>query len=238
MSNYGLVVNNANGGLMFDSQRKMNSYVVTEIGYSSTSPSTTIANDDFVFVKVPSGQAANFANTVIFLSPLGSFYGRVKTDPNVPGDPTTFSSASLVNLDYFVVKHSSKVTSTENYGLVIYNEDGTVQFDSRSITLGNHFLITGYNETRSVDAWSAIDGGASLGDINDYWEISRWTSGTLATFGQETAIVGIWFNNVPYAINYFSSVGGQYGENNNNNTNFTEQWGSTISNMILSAELT
>lgn len=241
MSEYGLVVYNGNGGLMFDSSRKMNSYVVTEIG-TGTSPSTTIASDDFLFVKIPSNQASSFANTVIFMGFNGQFYGRVGTF-NYSGD-SSFATATSVTLDYFVVKHSSKVSSTDNYGLVVYNEDNTIQFDSRSVTYGQHFLITSYHEPRSVDAWSTTNGGISLGSNSDYWEISNWTSGTLSSFEGDTSLVGLMFSGDPYAINYFSSGNsfgggseGPPGSPSGGSTTSNETWRSSITGMILSAEL-
>lgn len=240
MSNYGLTVYNNNGGLMFDSSRKMNSYIVTEIG-TGTGPSTTIASDDFLFVKVPSGQANNFANTVIFMGFNGQFYGRVGTFNN-SGD-SSFASATAVTLDYFVVKHSSKVSSTDDYGLIVYNEDQTIQFDSRTIVLGQHFKITEYHEPNSVDAWSTTNGGVSLGDNTDYWEISNWTIGSLSSFEGDTSIVGIMFSGAPYAINYFSTAGSGFGGGEEpggfggGTTTSSESWGNSVQGMILSAEL-
>jgi len=245
MSEYGLTVYNDNGGLMFDSSRKMNSYIITEIG-TGTGPSATVASDDFLFVKIPSGQASSFANTVIFMG-VGfnaQFYGRVGTFNN-SGD-SSFANATAVTLDYFVVKHSSKVSSTDDYGLTVYNEDNTIQFDSRSIKLGQHFLITEYHEPRSVDAWSTTNGGISLGSNSDYWEISNWTSGTLSSFEGDTSLVGLLFSGAPYAINYFSTAGSGFGFGGGNEgpfggggstTTSSETWGDSITGMILSAEL-
>jgi hypothetical protein len=247
MSEYGLTVYNDNGGLMFDSSRKMNSYIITEIG-TGTSPSTTVASDDFLFVKIPSNQASSFANTVIFMGAgfNAQFYGRVGTFNN-SGD-SSFANATAVTLDYFVVKHSSKVSSTDDYGLTVYNEDNTIQFDSRSIKLGQHFQITEYHEPRSVDAWSTTNGGISLGSNSDYWEISNWTSGTLSSFGGpdggDTSLIGLMFSGAPYAINYYSLAGSGFGGGNEgpffgggSSTTSSETWGNSITGMILSAEL-
>lgn len=212
MSDYGLTVYNENNGLMFDSSRKMNSYVVTEIG-TGTGPNVTVGPDDFVFVKVPYGQASNLTNTVVLWSSVmtlpptaAGFFGRTYSVINLAANiySTTFTSAVPVTLDYFVVQHSSNVSSTDEYGLVVYNEDQTVQFDSRSIKLGQHFQITEYYQTRTVDTWSPQNGGEVLGSSGDYIEISRWTRGTIGTFEAATDIVGLDIGQ-RLAINYFST---------------------------------
>lgn len=212
MSDYGLTVYNDNNGLMFDSSRKMNSYVVTEIGTGS-GPSVTLDSDDFVFVKVPYGQANSFANTVVFMGgPLTipptqpAFYGQDMSFTNNNGiSTTTWTSPTPAILDYFVVQHSSKVSSTDDYGLVVYNEDQTIQFDSRSITLGQHFKINSFYETRTVDAWSPQNGGEQLGSSGDYIEISKWTSGIVGGLISSSSVLGLKIAQ-RHAIDYFSTA--------------------------------
>lgn len=250
MSNdYGLTVYNDNGGLMFDSRRKMNSYVVTEVS-TGKGPDTSgatwdpetqtgsfaISDADFVFVKIPPSSET----IVIYYNPWQTkFYSRTMTINYSSGTTTaTFGPETEIVLDYFVVKHSSKVDLDEDFGLAVLNEDGTKQFDSRSIQLGNHFKITSFSPSGSVDAWSPEDNGVSLGDINDYWEISKWTYATIGP--GSTAIQGIWgAGNGPFAINYFSlSMGGGEPIGGQSSTSSSETWGSTIYSTILSAELT
>jgi hypothetical protein len=197
---------------MFDSSRKMNSYVVTEIG-TGLGPSITIGSDDFVFVKVPYGQASSFATTVVFMgAPLTipptapAFYGQDFTLTNNNGiSNTTWTSPTPVILDYFVVRHSSQISSTDDYGLVVYNEDQTVQFDSRSITLGQHFKINSFYETRTVDAWSPQNGGEELGSSGDYVELSKWTNGVVGGLITSSTVIGLWIG-PRHAINYFSTA--------------------------------
>ena len=212
MSDYGLTVYNDNNGLMFDSSRKMNSYVVTEIGTGS-SPSVTLGSDSFVFVKVPYVQASNFANSVVFMGapltiPVTSpgFYKQDMTVSSSYGiSTTTWTSPTAATLDYFVVQHSSQVSSTDDYGLIVYNEDQTVQFDSRSITLGQHFKINSFYETRTVDAWSPQNNGEQLGSSGDYIEISKWTSGTVGGLASSSSVIGLMIAQ-RYAIDYFSTA--------------------------------
>lgn len=249
MSDYGLVVYNDNGGLMFDSSRKMNSYVVTEIG-TGTAPSSTLANDDYLFVSIPSGQADYMSQFVIFRQLVSNkFYGY-----NI----STGANATLLTLDYFVIKHASKVTSNENYGLVVYNEDSTIQFDSRAITLGQHFRITSFTGYREADAFQPSTGGTSLGSLTDYWELNQWTIGAgifgsgSGFQGEDKSVTGIRFiGNGPRAYSYFQ-VGGDegsdgfggdgggegFGGNGFGGTTTSEEiYASTINRIILSAEL-
>lgn len=228
-NDYGLVVYNDNGGLMFDSSRKMNSYVVTEIG-TGTAPSSTIAGDDYLFVAIPSGQAEYMSSFVIFRQFVtNKFYGY---------NLSTGADATLLTLDYFVIKHASKVTSNEDYGLVVYNSDSTVQFDSRAITLGQHFRITSYTGYREADAWQPGSGGTSLGSLTDYWEINQWTVGagvfgSSAFGGLDKAVTGIGFvGNGPFAYDYSQVQDGVGGS-----TTTTETYRPSINRIILSAEL-
>ena len=118
---------------------------------------------------------------------------------------TTWTSPTAATLDYFVVQHSSQVSSTDDYGLIVYNEDQTVQFDSRSITLGQHFKINSFYETRTVDAWSPQNNGEQLGSSGDYIEISKWTSGTVGGLASSSSVIGLMIAQ-RYAIDYFSTA--------------------------------
>jgi hypothetical protein len=242
-NDHGLTVYNDNGGLMFDSRRKMNSYVVTEVS-TGTGPDVSeqtglfpITDADFIFVKIPT----NLQDSVIYYNAFqNKFCSRTVTINYSSGVPSTatFGSETEATLDYFVVKHSSKVETDDDFGLVILNEDGTKQFDSRSIRLGNHFKVTSFNPPASVSTWSPQTGGSSLGDLSDYWEISKWTGSTIGP--GSTYIQGIWgLGGGPYAINYFSlSMGGETPLGSHPSNTSSETWGSTIYGMILSAELT
>lgn len=241
---YGLTVYNNNGGLMFDSRRKMDSYVITEVGTGST-PDTHADFDDFVFVKVP----PSMHEYVVFMSmptidqngvSTGSFYGyKVDVDDG---------NAELLNLEYFIAKHSSKVSREGDYGLVIRNEDGSIQFDSRSVKTGNHFKITSAVEPKSYQCFRPQGPAAdSLGDISDYWEIRTWTWGMGVFFGsmvQERVVQGLRFvgggtangNTGPIAYSWFS-LNPNDAWDGADGQSATHTYKRKIDSLILSAEL-
>ena len=241
MSNeYGLTVYNNNGGLMFDTRRGMNSYVITEVG-TGTSPASETPwgnNEDFVFVKLP----ASLSDSVIYYDAFtNKFYSRTFDISYSNGiSNTTWGTPTEATLDFFTVKHSSKVSSTDNYGLIVYNEDETIQFDSRSVQQANHFQITSFIQAGFSGAWSPQGGGTSLGSLGDYWEIGSWTNGgSLGDFFDGLNITGIWgAGNGPYAIRY-TSVGGTGSTFPGfPSTTSTETWNSKIYGKIMSAVLT
>lgn len=251
MSNeYGLTVYNNNNGLMFDTRRGMNSYVVTEVS-TGTGPSVPegtwdpetqtgtfpISDADFVFVKLP----ASYSDSIIYYNAFESkFYASTFDVSYANGIPsTTWGTPTEATLDFFTVKHSSKVSSTDDYGLIIYNDDGTIQFDSRSVQQAKHFQITSFIQPGYSGAWGPSGGGSSLGSLNDYWEISSWTNGSFSGFGGMN-ITGIWgAGGGPYAINYSSVSGGgdSPGGFPGGSTTSSETWGSKIYGQIMSAQL-
>lgn len=245
MSDYGLTVYNNNGGLMFDTRRDMNSYVVTEVGTGNsvslegpeTSGSLNLGEGDFLFVAIPSGQASAMSQYVIFLS-----FDISTLSVKFTGYPIDTGGAFVdLTLDYFVVKHAKNVTSTDTHGLVVYNDDSTIQFDSRAVKTGNHFTITSYTQPNSTIGWTPTTGGVDLGDPSDYWEIS-WSSGTSTSF-EGTYVRGIRLTADPLYYNYnkvTSSSGGEgFGEGGfgGGSTTTTETYSRDNPSMILSAEL-
>ena len=260
MSNdYGLIVNNSNGGVMFDSRKGMSSYVIRELD-TGTATSTPLANGEFLFVKIPSGSASSMSSKIIVQStrdlvgstetdlnnPVRHFYGFTDSDPY---------QMERVTLDYFIVTHSSNVdTSGENYGLVVNNVDSlgntTVQFDSRSIKFGNHFLITQYYPPKSVDS-DPTDGAQALGDLTAYWNI-EWTDGSAINPQMfDVFITGLrWTgSNGPIAISFWETdfdgfdgggdeggFGGGFGGGGNSTTT-SRNYASKIQSMVLAAEL-
>lgn len=207
MSNdFGLVVKNNSGGTMFDSRRGMNSYVIREMGTASAVSDTTNIVDELIFVRPPSGQEASLSGKILYASPRvnGQACGFYQYD-----DSTRIWGS--VTLDYFVVSHSKNVTSSDGYGLQVRNSDGSVQFDSRSVKFGNHFLITSYHPPYSVTG----DGGQQyfLGDVNDYWEIGKWTFGVMGGNPAESiALQGIqFFGDEPRAWGVYDQFGEEGG---------------------------
>lgn len=249
MSNeYGLTVYNNNGGLMFDSRRGMNSYVVTEVG-TGTGPSVPagtwdpetqtgtlpISDAEFIFVKL----SASYSDSVIYYNGFNSkFYARTFDISYQNGiSNTTWGTPTEATLDFFTVKKSSNVSSTDDYGLIIYNEDETIQFDSRSVQQANHFQITSFIQPGYSGAWGPSGGGSSLGSLNDYWEIKSWTDGgSSGGFFDALNTTGIWgAGGGPYAIRYSSVSGGSnpFG----GSTTSTETWSPKIYGKIMSAQL-
>jgi len=260
---YGLTVMNNNGRIMFDSRRKMNSYVITEIGSGSSTNDTTIEqysdNPDYIFVKPPAGQANAYAPYVIFTTPSFSSVTSVQFK-GWNSDDMSANNGNPVSLtmDYFVAKHSSKVSSDKEYGLIINNSDSdqSIQFDSRSITYNEHFEITSVVDPGSFQPWTPNTGGTSLGDITDYWEINTWTTGLFAPDGK--FVQGVKFvggnNNGngfsgPIALTYYSAEnngvedpdsgpGGPDGTTSGpGSTTSNSNYKSRITKQILSAEL-
>ena len=260
---YGLTVMNNNGRIMFDSRRKMNSYVITEIASGSSTNDTTIEQysdtPDYIFVKPPEGQAEDYAPYVIFTTP--SFNGQKVQFKGWNSDDMSANNGNPVSLtmDYFVAKHSSKVSSDEEYGLIINNSDSdqSIQFDSRSITYNEHFEITSVVDPGSFQPWTPNTGGTSLGDITDYWEIGTWTIGLFAT--DEKFVQGVKFQggndydgngfSGPIALSYYSTenngdedpdlgTGGPDGTTRvPGSTTSNSNYKSRITKQILSAEL-
>lgn len=201
MSNdYGLVVNNNDGGVMFDSRKGMSSYVIREMGTGTGVSDSSNIEDEFIFIRPPSGQENALSSKIIFASPRynGSNVNFFQYDEDD-------DSAIAVELDYFVVTHSDNIsTSSDDYGLQIKNSDNSIQFDSRSVKLGSHFLITAYHPPRSVNGDISDNSSVSLGDYNDYWEIGKWTFS-----------LGHDFSNVPTSlqgIQFFPPFLGEAGE--------------------------
>lgn len=253
MSNYGLVVTNNNGGVMFDSTKAMNSYVIKEIGTGTGISDTSNIENEFIFVRPPAGQEATLSSQIIYASPR---LNNISCGFFQFNDATNVSSSVI--LDYFVVAHSEQIELTGNYGLQIKNEGGSVQFDSRSIKLGNHFLVTKYHAPKTITGNpDDLPAGFNVGDVNDYWEIGKWTvalpSGNVMGFLQgiqfDSSEIKIWgFYENPFAGDENNSGGGQdegggtgspYGGGTTPgfNTPVGRQYDRPINQMIISAEL-
>ena len=187
-NNYGLVVNNNDGGVMFDSRKGMSSYVIKEMGTGTGVSDSSNIEDEFIFIRPPSGQENALSSKIIFASPR---YNGANVTFFQYDDDTDISIE--VTLDYFVVTHSDNVSvGSDNYGLQIKNSDNSIQFDSRSIKLGSHFKINEYYPPRTVSGDASQSD--SLGDYNDYWEIGKWTNALgQNTTSAPTSLQGIQF---------------------------------------------
>lgn len=167
MSNdYGLVVNNASGDIMFDSRRQMDSYVVASYG-NALGVNGNIS--DLVFIKGD----VSVKDKLVFVERYAITGGTAYTFQTF--DPTT-RTKTPVALDYIHVRPSGMITppAGEDYGLMIKNPDGTVQFDSRSIQTDAHFSIT--KVWRRLDLYGNGLGSALTTSSGQYIEVGRTTS--------------------------------------------------------------
>ena len=181
---YGLQIFNSSGQLMFDTSRDIDSYVVKSSG---TASSVQVSLGEILFVKVPStDQTAQNAITY-FAEPQG-YPGSV----NYTANPQTFnfykcnpefSGATLtsVNFDYFIITASKNISSNETYGFQIFNADGSVQFDSRSVS-SNHFQIVdsfSYPDVGGNGNYTTVANGSQYISVTDFQsnpsQVSVWT---------------------------------------------------------------
>jgi hypothetical protein len=180
MSNdYGLSVTNANGGIMFDSRRQMDSYVVSSYGNGNGVVGTIT---DMVFVKGD----ASVSNELVACDRTFNQDGTVayvfKTY-----DPATKTLADVA-LDYIHVRPSGLITPAtgEDYGLQVRSPDGSVQFDSRSIKTDAHYLVT--KIWRRLELYGNGLGSALTTDSAEYIEIAR-TTGVSVSIGESVSAI-------------------------------------------------
>ena len=177
---YGLVCKNANGDIQFDSTKQMDSYVVSARG---TGSSVTVNSSCLVFVQ---GTSSTSGKTI-----WGDVSGNTLTFK--AWSPLPSNSNTTVSLPYIVCSRSTDiiVPSGETYGLRVYNPDGTVQFDSRSVKNDKHFTITDYQERLTLNG-NPFDVNEPFltTSTSEYVEIKRYSSNSIAS-AQEFTISGI-----------------------------------------------
>lgn len=165
---YGLEVYNASNQLMFDTTKGLSSYVVRSYGVASE---ITLNSGDILFVK-PTNADLSYANRYYFAE---NSYGNVYQFKY--GNPANSTTKTSTNLDYFVICPSANIGGTGDYGLVIYNEDGTTQFDSRGVLSDKHFQILNsysFPDIYNTNVCNALPDGTS----GEYLSISRIDSNT------------------------------------------------------------
>ena len=179
MSNdYGLSVNNANGDILFDTRRQMDSYVVASYG-TDTGVSGTIK--DMLFIKGD----VSVKDKMVFCDRV--FNGGLVDFTFKTFDPSTKAIAT-VSLSYIHVMPSGLITpdAGDDYGLQIKSPDGSVQFDSRSLKTDAHYVIT--------DVWRRLElygnglGAALTTDSAEYVEVGR-TTGVSVTLGESVRAI-------------------------------------------------
>lgn len=195
MNDYGLVVNNAAGDIMFDSRRQMDSYVVASYGNAS---SVTTKFGDLVFVKGDS----SVSDELIYIEPFDFSGGSTTTRSFFKYDPTTQSSTA-VSLDYIHVAPSANIApdTGDDYGLLIKSPDGSVQFDSRSIKSDAHYSIT--DVWRRLELFGNGTGPTLTTTSAEYVELTRSTSVSVSVGESVRAIKFTGTNgNVPKYMDY------------------------------------
>ena len=169
---YGLEVYNSSSQLMFDTTKGLSSYVVRSYGVASE---ITLNNGDILFVK-PTNSNLSEANRYYFAENSSGNTYQFKY-----GNPVNSTTKTSTNLDYFVICPSANIGSTADYGLVIYNEDGSTQFDSRGVLSDKHFQILNsysYPDIYNTNVCNALPNGTS----GEYLSISKIDSITPATW--------------------------------------------------------
>jgi len=139
---YGIQIFNNNGKLMFDTSKTLSTYVLKSVGSAS---SVSVTHEDILFINVPTARQTTNNNRTFFVE---------RSNYPTPNSNTTqtfnFKSANPVfsttktteTLNYFIITPSKNVSSSDDYGFIIYDDDGsTVQFDSRAVTTSQHFQI-------------------------------------------------------------------------------------------------
>lgn len=176
---YGLICKTASGEIQFDSTKQMSSYVITSRGNAS---SVTVGANCLVFIKGNSSTV----DKVIWGDLSASTYTFKAFD-------ITARTNSTVSLDYIVCTPSADVSipAGDDYGLRVYNPDGTVQFDSRTVKDSKHFAITDYQARLTLTGNSADATQPYLtSTASEYVEIKRY-SDFAATNAQEYSIFGV-----------------------------------------------
>ena len=179
---YGLQIFNTAGQLMFDTTRDMDSYVVKSSG---TASSVTLTLGDILFVKIPTASQTASNLFTYFAEEQGwptpntattQTFDFYRANPEQSG-----STITSFTFDYFIITPSKNVSvGSDTYGLQVFNEDGTVQFDSR--TLGsNHF--------QTADSFSYPDVGGS-GNYTTVANGSQYIS--LTNFGGNPSFPSVW----------------------------------------------
>lgn len=175
---YGLEVYNAQGQLMFDTTKTLSSYVVKSYG---TASSITLSQYDILFVKPVDGDiTSNNDFRRYIIEPQSVSQATTQTFDFMFANPAQSVSKFSTTLDYFVIAPSWTFPTTgEEYGLVIYNEDGSVQFDARSTTSDKHFQIINsysYPDVGGNGNGTNVCNAASNGSSDEYLSVTHFSS--------------------------------------------------------------
>lgn len=191
---YGLQVYDANGGLQLDTTKSgYSAFAVIAAGASSSVPN--VNNDtDIIFANMTVTSGNYKVLTSNYVAGGGSTYTKLFYDE--------YNQAAVAN--YVHVRRTSDITSpTGGYGILIYNNDGDIEFDSRLYEGNGGFNVTGYVESNTKSGMAFYQSGTYdhspiTTDLSVYVDMSR-TSGQapVNVFGTDRArYVGyVFFNN-------------------------------------------
>ena len=169
---YGLEIYNASNQLMFDTTKGLSSYVVRSYGAASE---ITLNDGDILFVKPRNSDLDEGSRYYFIENSSGNIY-KFKY-----GRPSISTAKTSTNLDYFVICPSANVGVTGDYGLVIYNEDGTTQFDSRAVLSDKHFqILNAYSYPNILD--TSVCNALPDGSSGEYISVSKIDSNTADTW--------------------------------------------------------
>ena len=202
MSDYGVVCLTSLAEIQFDSRKTMKSYVLESTG---TASSCSISTDSLVFVKGKAG----IADLPVYGTASGGTYSFFTFDDSD-------NSSTAVSLDYMVCTPALAITPAagDDYGLMVMNSDGTVQFDSRAIKEDEHFVITDYWLRQDLVGDPDAAGAQFItSDTAEYFEIRRNTGATIDPELQ--AVTGVQFNGTngefPKFVNFITSGSFEFG---------------------------
>lgn len=167
---YGIAVNNAQGDILFDSRRQMDSYVVASYanGFGVVG-----SFNDLLFIK---GDVSVKDKLVVVSRTFNSNGTISKVFETF--DPST-NTLAPVSLDYLHLMPSAMIgpDTNDNFGFQVRNPDGTIQFDSRSIKSDAHYEIVDVH--RRHELWGNGLGSPLTSDSSQYVEVGRTTSATV-----------------------------------------------------------
>ena len=195
---YGLAVNNANGDILFDSRRQMDSYVVAYYGRGTGAIGTF---NDLIFVK---GEVAVKDKLVVCQKAFNQ-NGSVTYSFHT-FDPSTKTLSAAISLDYMHLMQSATIgpDTNDNFGLQIKNPDGTIQFDSRSLKSDAHYTIVDVH--RRLELFGNGLGSALTTDSSQYIEVARTTSASAIINAAVSSIKFTGANgNIPIYYNYIET---------------------------------
>lgn len=171
---YGMQVFGASGSTVVriaDSEKVFETTYAVTIGSGSQTAQTFDRNNDLCFISyTPSSGTAKSIMMIHHVDYLGSSGGDQKlyfTDT-----PYASNMTSFITVDYIHLKKINTVSSPSgNYGLLIKNSSGGVQFDSRVVTIQqNGLFISSVKTMNSVPGNRYASGTSKLGTFSQYYQ--------------------------------------------------------------------